>query len=201
MPSLTCLLGLNTHEFMNTWQISIETTPNPDAMKFVANQTIAAENRAFHAATETASSPLAKKLFSFPWAKSVLIGSDFVSVVKQDWVDWDVLAEPLAQLIQEHLERGEGVLVETIETAAPVVVSDDPLTQKIIDLLNAEIRPAVAMDGGDIVFQRFDADTGRVYLHMQGACSGCPSSTFTLKEGIESRMREAFPEVQEVISI
>jgi Fe-S cluster biogenesis protein NfuA len=186
---------------MNTWQISVETTPNPEAMKFVANQPIARENRAFHSANETASSPLAKKLFSFPWAKSVLIGPDFVSVVKQDWVDWDVLAEPLAQLIQEHLERGEGVLVDVEATAAPVASSDDPLTQKIIDLLNTEIRPAVAMDGGDIVFQRFDADSGRVYLHMQGACSGCPSSTFTLKEGIESRMREAIPEVQEVISI
>src|SRR5580698_10412453 len=95
---------------MNSWQISIQTAPNPEAMKCVANQTIASENRAFHAATETASSPLAKKLFTFPWAKSVLIGPDFVSIVKQDWVDWDVLAEPLAQLIREHLERGEGVL-------------------------------------------------------------------------------------------
>jgi Fe-S cluster biogenesis protein NfuA len=185
-----------------TWKITIETTPNPEALMFKVNQTIASENRAFHSAAETASSPLAKKLFNFPWAKSILIGPDFVSVVKQDWVDWTVLAEPLSDLIQEHLERGEGVLLEAVEsTSAAPVSSDDPLTQKIIDLLNAEIRPAVAMDGGDIVFQRFDADTGRVYLHMQGACSGCPSSTFTLKEGIETRMREAIPEVQEVISI
>jgi Fe-S cluster biogenesis protein NfuA len=186
---------------MSSWKISIEATPNPEAMKFVANQAISSENRAFHAATETASSPLAKKLFSFPWAKSILIGPNFVSVVKQDWVDWDVLAEPLAQLIQEHLERGEGVLVDVGTTEVPAMTSDDPLEQKIIHLLNTEIRPAVAMDGGDIVFQRFEADTGRVYLHMQGACAGCPSSTFTLKEGIESRMREAIPEVQEVISI
>jgi Fe-S cluster biogenesis protein NfuA len=188
---------------MNSYQVSIETTPNPEAMKFVVNQTIAAGSHAFHAATETASSPLAKKLFSFPWAKSVLIGPSFVSVVKQDWVDWDVLAEPLAQLIQEHLERGEGVIVEVAKTEAVEAVkfSNDPLTQKIIDLLNAEIRPAVAMDGGDIVFQRFEADSGRVFLHMQGACSGCPSSAFTLKEGIEVRLKEMIPEVQEVIAI
>lgn len=188
---------------MSTWQISIETTPNPEAMKFVANQPIAPHPQSFHSAAETASSPLAKKLFSFPWAKSVLIGPNFVSVMKQDWVDWEVLAEPLAQLIQEHLERGEGVLVDT-PAAAPVEEvqhSDNPLEQKIIDILNAEIRPAVAMDGGDILFQRFEADTGRVYLHMRGACSGCPSSTFTLKEGIEVRLKEAIPEIHEVVAL
>jgi Fe-S cluster biogenesis protein NfuA len=186
---------------MNHWNITVETTPNPEALKFVVNQPIATENRAFHSAADTASSPLAKKLFSFPWAQSVLIGPDFVSVVKQDWVDWEVLAEPLSQLIQEHLERGEGVLLEDVAPPAAPVSSDDPLTQKIIDLLNNEIRPAVAMDGGDIVFQKFDSDSGRVYLRMQGACSGCPSSMFTLKEGIETRMKEAIPEVQEVVSI
>jgi len=188
---------------MNTWQISIEATPNPEAMKFVANQAIAPHPQSFHSVAETASSPLAKKLFSFPWAKSVLIGPDFVSVVKQDWVDWAVLAEPLAQLIQEHLERGEGVLVEA-KAEAPVEEvqhSDNPLEQKIIDILNAEIRPAVAMDGGDILFQRFEADTGRVYLHMRGACSGCPSSAFTLKEGIEVRLKEAIPEIHEVVAL
>lgn len=188
---------------MITWQITIESTPNPETMKFVANQTIAPHPQSFHSAIETAPSPLAKKLFSFPWAKTVLIGPNFVSVTKQEWVDWEVLAEPLGQLIQEHLERGEGVLVEASADmpAEEVQTSDDPLEQKIIDILNAEIRPAVAMDGGDILFQRFEADTGRVYLHMRGACSGCPSSAFTLKEGIEVRLKEAIPQIHEVIAI
>jgi Fe-S cluster biogenesis protein NfuA len=186
-----------------TWQIRIETTPNPEALKFVANQAIATTTRSFSTTVDTYSSPLAKKLFAFPWAKAVLIGPNFVSVVKQEWVDWTVLAEPLSQLIQEHLERGEGVLFEekTIEPAAVAAAEcdDSPLVQKIKQILDTEIRPAVAMDGGDIVFQRYE--NGRVYLRMQGACSGCPSATFTLKEGIETRMKELLPEVTEVISV
>lgn len=186
---------------MSQWRISIETTPNPEAMKFVANQPIADQSRSFNTAAEASLSPLAKKIFGFPWARGVLIGPDFVSIVKQEWVGWDTLAEPLAQLIQEHLERGEGVLPAAgLEpTTASADENDSPLVRKIKDVLDRDIRPAVAMDGGDIIFQRFE--DGKVYLHMQGACSGCPSSTFTLKEGIETRLKAQFPEVQEVVSV
>jgi Fe-S cluster biogenesis protein NfuA len=180
---------------MQPISVSIEGTPNPEALKFVTSSHIASEVRSFNDAAETHSSPLAKKLFGFPWAKGIMIGPDFVTVTKQEWVDWNILAEPLQQLIQEHLERGDGVLSEVV-----VVTNDDtPMVARIRQIFDQEIRPAVAQDGGDIVFQKFE--DGKVYVHMHGACAGCPSSTFTLKEGIETRLKEAIPEVTEVIAL
>lgn len=175
--------------------ITIESTPNPEAMMFKVNRDIAKLSQSFSSASDALNSPLAKKLFGFPWAKTVMIGSNFVTVVKQDWVDWKVLAEPLADLIAEHIERGEGIITE------PVVqhTDQDPISVKIRQIFEAEIRPAVAQDGGDIVFRKFE--NGQVFVTMQGACSGCPSSTLTLKDGIESRLKEMIPEVREVIDI
>ena len=182
---------------MAEFEVFYEATPNPNSMKFVAGVNIAKESVHFASAAECLRSPLAKKIFGFPWAAGVYIGPNFVTVTKQDWVDWDVLADPLAGLIKEHLERGEPVLLN------PLVESDDendsPTVRLIKQILRDEIRPAVAMDGGDIVFQKFEE--GRVYLHMQGACSGCPSSALTLKEGIETRLKQAVPEIQEVVSV
>lgn len=180
---------------MSTITVSIEATPNPEAMKFVTNQPIANENRSFADANETQSSPLAKKLFGFPWAKGVMIGPNFVTIIKQDWVDWNVLAEPLAQLIQEHFERGGVALDAAVET----VTDDSPLAQKIRSIFDTEIRPAVAMDGGDIVFRKFE--DGKVFVNMHGACAGCPSSMITLKDGIEARLKEMVPEVTEVVAL
>lgn len=173
-----------------------EATPNPQSMKFMVSKTIAEESVHFATAQECGRSPLAKKIFSFPWAKEVYIGTKFITVTKQEWVSWDVLADPLAGMIKEHLERGEGVLLNPVaETDGEF---DSPTVRQIKQILRDEIRPAVAMDGGDIVFQKFEE--GRVFLHMQGACSGCPSSAMTLKDGIETRLKEAIPEVTEVVS-
>lgn len=176
-----------------------ESTPNPQSMKFiVTDRQIANENARFQNADDAIRSPLARKLFGFPWAQEVFIGPNFVTVTKQDWVDWAVLAEPLSQLIEEHVKLGEAVLLPATAAAAEAT-EDSPVVQQIKQILNSEIRPAVAMDGGDITFHSYQ--DGRLYLELQGSCNGCPSSTMTLKEGIESRMKASIPELVEVVSI
>ncbi len=183
-----------------------EATPNPNSMKFRTARKIADETVFFEEPTKTARSPLAQKLFGFPWAQAVMIGPDFVTVTKQSWVEWKIIADPLARLIEEHLERNEGVLLpaptEDATNGGPAssIREDDPPAVKTIKhILDTEIRPAVAMDGGDIVFQRYEDH--RLYLYMQGACSGCPSSMMTLKQGVESRLKEVLPELEEVIAV
>ena len=175
-------------------------TPNPQTLRFVTNQALTEQPTEFKKAADAVAAPLARKLFGFPWTESVYIGRDFVAVTKQDWVDWETLAEPLAGLIQEHLERGEVVMQpRSVTTTASTESSDSADVQKIKAILDNEIRPAVALDGGDIVFHKFE--DGVVHLFMQGACSGCPSSTMTLKQGIEARLMNEIPSIREVVSV
>jgi Fe-S cluster biogenesis protein NfuA len=177
--------------------VRAEQTPNPQTLRFVTNCDLTDSPSDFKTAQETAQAPLARKLFGFPWTAGVYIGRDFVAVTKQDWVEWETLAEPLAGLIQEHIERGEPAIHARVAQAAS---SDDSAdVAEIKRVLDAEIRPAVAMDGGDVVFHKFE--DGIVYLFMQGACAGCPSSTMTLKMGIETRLKEAVPSIREVVSM
>jgi Fe-S cluster biogenesis protein NfuA len=178
--------------------VRFEATPNPQTLRFVTNQELTARPTEFKSHLETQNAPLARKLFGFPWMASVFIGRDFVAVTKQDWVDWETLAEPLAGLIAEHLERGEPVM-HSPEATAQAEAGDSPEVKLIKKILDEQIRPAVAMDGGDVVFHSFK--DGVVYLQMRGACSGCPSSTYTLKQGIETRICAAVPSVREVVSI
>lgn len=175
-----------------------EMTPNPQTYRFSVDRDLTETPASFSNAKETASSPLARKLFGFPWTAGVFISRNFITVTKQDWVDWETLAEPLAGLIQEHIERGEPVMVET-KTDSTIADGDSEDVRRIKQILDTEIRPAVAMDGGDIVFHKFE--NGVVSIFMQGACAGCPSSTMTLKMGIETRLMEAVPSVKEVVSI
>jgi Fe-S cluster biogenesis protein NfuA len=207
---------------MTNSTVRFETTPNPQTLRFTADEAVAQlPGRTFTEkpveyknAAEAQFSPLAKKLFGFPWAAGVYIGRDFITVTKQDWVDWDIIAEPLAGLIEEHLESGAPVVnvAKTVETSAAatsgvVDPSDTSLAQpgdsaaviEIKRVLNEEIRPMVAQDGGDVEFSSFE--NGIVYLHMRGSCAGCPSSTATLKLGIETRLQEAVPEIREVLAI
>lgn len=193
---------------MNKIEVYYEATPNPQTMKFVVTQILSDRSQNYTSQAETANSPLASKIFGFPWAAGVFIGPNFVTITKQEWVDWQILADPLSDLIKEHLERNEPIFVELAgaELGSKSSVSehddsdsDSPLVKEIKKILNIEIRPAVAMDGGDILFHKYE--NGRVYLHMRGSCSGCPSATITLKEGIESRLRKALPEIQEVVSV
>lgn len=177
--------------------VRAEMTPNPQTLRFVTNVVLTETPAEFKTPQETTTAPLARKLFGFPWAAGVFIGRDFVTVTKQEWVDWDVIAEPLAGLIQEHLERGEPVM-QKIESQAPTGI-DTPEIQTIKRVLNEEIRPAVAQDGGDVLFHKFE--DGIVHLFMQGSCAGCPSSTMTLKMGIETRLKQAVPSIKEVVAV
>lgn len=178
--------------------VTFESTPNPATLKFHLQRQVTEESFDCPTAQDAERSPLAAKLFGFPWTSSVFIGTDFITVTKQDWVDWGMLAEPLAGLIQEHLDKGEPVVLK-LEALADDSADDSPIVQQIKGLLHAEIRPVVALDGGDIVFNKYENNI--LYIHMRGACAGCPSSTATLKEGIEVRMKEAFPEIKEVVAI
>lgn len=182
-----------------------ERTPNPQTMKFNVNRSLLENPVNFSNSTEAERSPLASKLFGFPWTAGVFIGQDFITITKQDWVEWEMLAEPLAGLLKEHFQMNEPLLVDrpespTLDDGANQIQEDDsPAVRVIKTVINAEIRPAVAMDGGDIVFHRYEDQI--VYVYMKGSCSGCPSSTATLKQGIEVRLKEALPEIREVIAL
>lgn len=182
---------------MKSYEVHFEKTPNPATLKFNLPHPTGTTGREFANVNEAHDSPLAMKLFGFPWTSAVYLGPEFVTVTKQDWVDWEVLANPLCGLIAEHLQSGEA-LYAPVE-ASESTIDDSPLVQKIKVALDRDIRPIVGMDGGDVTFHKLDGD--RLYVRMQGACSGCPSSTATLKEGIEVRMRELFPEISEVVAI
>jgi Fe-S cluster biogenesis protein NfuA len=192
---------------MSAITVRAESTPNPQTMRFSSSVPLTETPADFKSAKETLTAPLARKIFGFPWTAGVYIGRDFVTVTKQDWVDWETLAEPLSGLIAEHLERGEPVMTNQTAAAsakrAPAATAtqghaDETAEETIKRILEDEIRPAVAMDGGDITFSRYE--DGIVYLLMQGSCAGCPSSTMTLKMGIETRLKEVLPEIREVVS-
>lgn len=184
-------------------QVFYQATPNPDSMKFIVDRSIASENLNFTSAESAGRSPLAVKILGFPWAAGVFIGPNFVTVTKQNWVEWEILADPLSDLIREHIVTGQPVV--SAEAGVSVgrgdedLPGDSPIVLKIKKILREEIKPAVAMDGGDITFDRYE--DGRVFLGMHGACAGCPSSTMTLKQGIETRLKDAIPEITEVIAV
>ena len=179
-------------------KVTFEQTPNPATMKFNFGKKISEHAIEFATLESTEKSPLAAKIFGFPWTASVFLGEDFVTVTKQDWVEWEILATPLAGLLGEHIERGEPVLLN-LEASLDEESNDSEIVKKIKRILQTEIRPVVAMDGGDIVFGKYENQI--LYIHMKGACSGCPSSQATLKDGIEVRMKELLPEIKEVVAI
>ena len=186
-----------------SFQVAYENTPNPHSLKFVVNSPICDEIVEFNDRSKTSRSPLAAKILGFPWAKSVFLGEDFITVTKEDWLEWDVICDPLSDLIREHLDRGEKVLLPKAESIKKETedseAEDSEDVKKIKEVLEKDIQPAVAMDGGYIEFVSYK--DGIVYLSLQGACSGCPSSTFTLKQGIETRLKQFVPEIKEVMDI
>ena len=184
------------------FEVTCETTPNPHSLKFVLNQQICDETLEIGDRTKAGRSPLAGKILGFPWAKSVFLGKNFVTVTKEDWLNWDMIQGPLSDLIREHLERGEKALLPPkaeLKKASKEGKSSGESsaeTEKIKEILERDIQPAVAMDGGFIEFVSYK--NGIVYLSLQGACSGCPSSSYTLKQGIETRLKQFLPEIQSV---
>ncbi|MBI4126333.1 MAG: NifU family protein [Deltaproteobacteria bacterium] len=179
--------------------ISVQPTPNPNTLKFVVNTLLLEEGTAdFSSREEAAGSPLALKLFDVPSVAAVFVGLNFISVTKTPTANWNELANPLTTTIRSALVEGLGVTATTKASVASEG-SDRDVEQRVRDILDREIRPAVAMDGGDITFHSYK--DGIVTLHLQGACSSCPSSVLTLRMGVEHRLREMIPEVKEVVQV
>jgi Fe-S cluster biogenesis protein NfuA len=181
--------------------IQTEQTPNPATLKFLPGCTVMTKGTAnFTDADSARVSPLADRLFSLPEVGGVFFGSDFITVTKQDEGDWYHLKPAILAVIMEHFTAERPVmLTENDPSAATEAEEDDEVVAQIKELLETRVRPAVAQDGGDIIF--YDFADGVVYLHMQGSCSGCPSSTATLKAGIENMLRHYIPEVVEVRAV
>ena len=176
--------------------IETEQTPNPATLKFLPGRSIMASGTAdFTSAEKAERSPLATGLFQIEGVTGVFLGADFVTVTKADGRTWQVLKPAILGVIMEHLTANRPILLEESAATAPAG-EEDELTAQIRELIDTRVRPAVAQDGGDIIFQGFE--DGVVYLHMQGSCAGCPSSTATLKMGIENMLKHYVPEVVEV---
>ncbi|WP_353474985.1 NifU family protein [Salipiger sp. H15] len=179
--------------------IQTESTPNPATLKFLPGQTVLEAGTADFPSPEGAeTSPLAKRLFGVKGVTGVFFGNDFVTVTKDEAADWDHVKPAVLGAIMEHFQSGEPVMAGEARASGhkEFTGEDAEIVGQIKELLDSRVRPAVAQDGGDITFHGFDR--GVVYLHMQGACAGCPSSTLTLKMGIENLLRHYIPEVTEV---
>ncbi|HTQ13294.1 MAG TPA: NifU family protein [Rhizomicrobium sp.] len=186
--------------------IQTESTPNPATLKFLPGRAVMGEAAVadFPDADAAARSPLASALFAIPEVSRVFFGSDFISVTKADG-DWKHLKPSILGAIMEHFTRALPLIEDGAaekEDEEPVYSGEDAqIVSQIRELIDTRVRPAVAGDGGDIVFKRYDPSSGVVSLHMRGSCAGCPSSTLTLKNGIENMLRHYIPEVSAVEAV
>ncbi|SEA77573.1 NifU family protein [Rubrimonas cliftonensis] len=177
--------------------IQTESTPNPATLKFLPGQTVLHDGAAdFPTRDSAGASPLARRLFAVEGVDGVFLGADFITVTRGD-VEWAHLKPAVLGAIMEHYSSGEPAMEGAAQAAhAEHDGPDGEIVNQIKELLDTRVRPAVAQDGGDITFHGFER--GVVYLTMRGACAGCPSSTMTLKMGIENLLRHYIPEVTEV---
>jgi len=178
--------------------IQTESTPNPATLKFLPGQSVLGQGTAdFPDIGAATTSPLAQSIFTAQGVTGVFLGADFITVTKAEGIDWAHVKPSILGAIMEHYQSGRPAIEGEAESAhATQDGPDGEIVEQIKELLDTRVRPAVAQDGGDITFHGFDR--GVVYLHMKGACAGCPSSTMTLKMGIENLLRHYIPEVTEV---
>lgn len=181
--------------------IQTQSTPNPASLMFLPGQEVMKEGvREFASARDAMSSPLAKKLFSIEGVKLVFFGSDFITVSKTDEYTWKVIKPDIFAAITEFFNSGEELFLDSsADPATTIQEDDDEVVAAIKEILETRIRPAVQDDGGDVIFKQFDEESGILTVRMVGACSGCPSSSATLKGGIENMLRHYIPEVKEVV--
>jgi Fe-S cluster biogenesis protein NfuA len=196
--------------------IYAESTPNPSVMKFVANKMLVPEVFEFKNIDEASESPLGKALFNFPFVKEVFMDENYLSITKFEVADWNDITMELREFITNHLANGgEVVTGKAKSVAAPVsgqvkqpgvsaipLENMDDISREIVNILEEYVKPAVASDGGNIMFESYDSESKTVKVILQGACSGCPSSTFTLKNGIETMLKNMLTDkVEEVVAI
>jgi len=180
--------------------IQTEQTPNPATLKFLPGCDVLSGRTAdFPDAAQAEASPLAQRLFQIEGVTRIFLGADFVTVTKEDEREWYLLKPAILGVIMEHFTAGRPVMIDRDQAAPDDSEEDSEIVTQIKELLDTRVRPAVAQDGGDIIYHKFE--DGIVYLTMQGACSGCPSSTVTLKMGIENMLRHYIPEVVEVRAV
>ena len=191
-------------------QIYAESTPNPNVMKFVSNKLLSSQNIEILSAEQTKGLPLAMSLFDFTFVKEVFISENYVSISKVETVDWFEITNDLRTFLKNYIEAGKPIVDDSYEPSQemtefnkPVNVENlDNTSQEIVAILDEYIKPAVTSDGGNIMFQSYDAVNKTVNVILQGACSGCPSSTITLKNGIEATLKQLLPnKIEEVIAI
>ncbi len=184
-----------------------ESTPNPSVMKFVANKKIVTALFEFTSIDDAKLSPLATELFHFPFVKSVFLDENYVSITKYDIAEWQDITIELREFIRSYIENGKDIVLpeaaETLKKTETHIDSHfeslDDTSKEIINILEEYVKPAVASDGGNIQFISYDADTKNVSVMLQGACSGCPSSTYTLKSGIENMLKKMLPGKVEMV--
>jgi len=182
--------------------IQTEITPNPSVLKFLpGREVLGVGTREFHDAGEASASPLAASLFALGGVTRVFYGGEFLTVSKDNGHDWAHLKAPILAAIMDHFTAGAPLMSEGGAGGHDDFAYEGEAAQIVVeikDLLDAKIRPAVAQDGGDILFSKYEPDTGVVWLHMRGACAGCPSSSATLKAGVENMLKHYVPEVTRV---
>lgn len=194
---------VNEDEAKSTKKVPVtvyaESTPNPSVMKFVANKKLVLESAEFKTIDDADRSPLAQKLFHFPFVKEVFMDENYISINKYDMAEWDMITNELRGFIKDYIEEGGAILKtgsvskgKTEGSTTPEIDTSnlDDVSREIVQILEEYVKPAVASDGGNIVFKSYDTDSKDVEVILQGACSGCPSSTITLKNGIETMLKE-----------
>ena len=196
--------------------IYAESTPNPTVMKFVANKTLAEGTFEFKSVEDAILSPLAQALFNFPFVKEVFISNNYVSVTKHNMIDWEEISMEIREFLRQYVQGDKPIVKDEITKASNIsnnIGSADSSLEKedknysdiekeIISILDEYVKPAVARDGGNIMFDSFNESSKIVKVVLQGACSGCPSSTITLKNGIETMLKELMKgQVESVVAI
>ena len=181
--------------------IQTEQTPNPQTLKFLPGKVVMEEGTAFYQnIDEAGDSPFARRLFAVDGVEGVFFGSDFITITKSNSYEWQVIKPSVLGGIIDHFNSKDNTIERSTmkedQSSLEKNENDSDIVKQIKELLDTRVRPAVAMDGGDIIYNNFE--DGVVYLKMQGACSGCPSSTATLKMGIENMLKHYIPEVKEV---